>query len=71
MGDVGGYSLTIYAKPGYEFDELYYLEEGAPLTIIGGPTCIENQLWWEINLDQGHTGWAPETSETGDYLLNP
>ena len=71
VGDVGGYSLTIYAKPGYEFDELYYLEEGAPLTIIGGPTCIENQLWWEINLDQGHTGWAPETRETGDYLLNP
>jgi hypothetical protein len=71
VGDVGGYSLTIYAQPGYQAEELYYLEQDAMLTIIGGPTCIDNQLWWEINLDQGHTGWAPESSETGDYLLNP
>lgn len=71
VGDVGGYSLTIYAEPGYEFEELYYLEEGAPFTIIGGPACINNQLWWEINIDQGNTGWTPETSETGAYLLNP
>jgi hypothetical protein len=71
VGDVGGYSLTVYAEPGYESDEAYYLEEGDPFSIIGGPTCVKNQLWWEISRDQGHTGWVPESSETGDYLINP
>jgi len=71
VGNVGGYSLTIYEAPGYQSTELYYLEEGDFLSIIGGPVCIQNQYWWEINLDQGHTGWAPESSETGAYLLIP
>ncbi len=71
VGDVGGYSLTIFAEPGDEFAELFYLEEGDLLKIINGPICSKNQLWWEIQRDSGHTGWAPESSETGDYLLNP
>lgn len=71
VGNVGGYSLTIYEAPGYQSTELYYLEEGDFLSIIGGPVCIQNQYWWEVNLDQGHTGWTPENSETGAYLLIP
>lgn len=71
VGDVGGYSLTVYAQAGYNSQELNYLKEGAHVLVVTGPTCLGNQAWWEISLDQGDTGWAPETSETGAYLLNP
>lgn len=71
VGNVGGYSLPIYSEPGYDSKELYYYEEGAPITIEEGPVCVGKQLWWRISINGLLRGWAPETSESGDYLINP
>jgi hypothetical protein len=70
VGDVGGYSLTVFSKAGYDGEELYYLEEGAAMLVIGGPVCLDGQLWWQINVDQGNEGWVPETSQSGQYLVD-
>ena len=71
VGDVGGYSLTIFSKAGYDGEELYYLEEGAAMLVIGGPVCLDGQLWWQINIDQGNEGWVPEATASGQYLVEP
>jgi len=71
VGDVGGYSLTVFSKAGYDGEELYYLEEGAAMLVIGGPVCLDGQLWWQINIDQGNEGWVPEATASGQYLVEP
>ncbi len=30
------------------------------LTVIGGPQCAFEGTWWEVNTDNGYTGWVRE-----------
>lgn len=34
------------------------------ITVIGGPTCIENVTWWEGYHSNGVRGWFPENIDT-------
>ncbi len=41
---------------------------GARVNVIGGPTCLNRLLWWELQLPDGLTGWSAEASGGGVFL---
>lgn len=45
-------------------------QPGDNLLVIGGPTCAEGYLWWNVALTSGEIGWTVEGSSKG-YFLNP
>jgi hypothetical protein len=44
------------------------VDEGTPLTVIGGPACSHEGTWWQVQLKNGQTGWLREYISTG-YLI--
>ncbi len=36
------------------------MPEGHEFTVIGGPTCDNNLYWWQLETEDGLTGWAAE-----------
>ena len=45
------------------------IEEGAYVTIIGGPECAHEGTWWQIRTEGGETGWMREFTASDGYLL--
>ena len=45
-------------------------QPGDNLLVIGGPTCAEGYLWWNVALTSGEIGWTVKGSSKG-YFLNP
>ncbi|MBN1681105.1 MAG: hypothetical protein JW966_12535 [Anaerolineae bacterium] len=45
-------------------------KEGAPFTVISGPTCTSGYTWWEVCFDSGLCGFVAE-GEPGMYYLEP
>ncbi|QPC83450.1 hypothetical protein G4Y79_03450 [Phototrophicus methaneseepsis] len=47
---------------------VFDFEEQLPpyLTVINGPLCGEEYVWWQVTIDGGQIGWIPE-----DYSLLP
>lgn len=66
--DVPGYvsyDLGLALRNGPGATEIERLQLGQRFTVIGGPVCIDNNAWWEIDLDisgvrDGGTGWIAE-----------
>lgn len=46
------------------------LPEGTVLSIIRGPQCFDGNIWWEIELPTGETGWLSEGNAT-EYFIEP
>ncbi len=42
------------------------LNEGTQMEIIGGPQCVETFVWWNVNTENGYSGWIAE----GDLSWN-
>jgi len=55
---------------GYDSIVLGQIPAGSTFSIIGGPSCFDNMLWWQINWN-GQIGWTPEASNYGDYWIEP
>lgn len=74
VGDVAvvvvaeGDTLRARANPP-DGEILELLEPGVTLPIVGGPTCANNLLWWEVTLPDEQTGWVAEAI-TGEYFLD-
>lgn len=67
-----GNRLIIHETPGLYTPEVTRLHPGTLVTIIGGPICKEDYIWWKIETAEGTTGWAAEGSATGGaYYLCP
>lgn len=45
------------APDGEILDALY---KDYALTVVGGPTCANDMLWWEVTLRDGRTAWVSE-----------
>jgi uncharacterized membrane protein len=45
--------------------------ENRPATITGGPECVDNLVWWQVDLGGGVTGWTAERDQNNNQLLNP
>src|SRR5262249_48715217 len=45
------------------------LAAGTQLKIIGGPTCADGYLWWQVQQLDGSEGWIAEGHGSDYYLL--
>ena len=52
--------LTLRATPSRSGDEVQRMEPGAVLTIVDGPTCADEWLWWHVQTGAGDRGWVAE-----------
>jgi hypothetical protein len=68
-----GLSVRVREEPSTDdsVTVLFMLPEGSVFTVIGGPECSENWLWWEIEMANGVSGWASEGSSDQGYFLEP
>lgn len=41
---------------------------GFTAPIVGGPNCAGNYAWWQIELQDGRTGWVAEGDQTEYYV---
>lgn len=55
---------------GYDSIVLGEIPAGGVFTIIGGPSCFDGMIWWQVNYN-GNMGWTPEASNTGIYWTEP
>jgi hypothetical protein len=51
-------------------EQVTLMAEGTPFTVLDGPTCADGYRWWQLQLDDGTTGWAAEASPD-EYFLEP
>lgn len=65
-----GTPLRLRATPGTTGTFLRDMQEGTPFTIIGGPSCVDGYTWWQVQLDNGSTGWAAE-GDPDTYFMEP
>lgn len=63
-----GTPLRLRQTPGGVF--IRDLAEGTPFTIIGGPSCQGGFTWWNVQLDNGTTGWSAE-GDNDTYFMEP
>ncbi|MBN8595706.1 MAG: SH3 domain-containing protein [Anaerolineae bacterium] len=69
QGQVEASSVRLRASPGTNSQVLIALPSGTSFTVIGGPECA-NYSWWEIQLEDGATGWAAE-GFGDEYFIGP
>ncbi|MBI1256943.1 MAG: SH3 domain-containing protein [Chloroflexi bacterium] len=60
------------SKPyrGYDSYVLGQIPAGSSFSVIGGPSCFDSMLWWQVNWN-GQIGWTPEASNYGVYWTEP
>lgn len=58
--------LAMRSAPSTSASQLRNLFLGETFTVTGGPDCIAPLTWWEIELEDGSTGWI---SEGGSYYF--
>ena len=65
---VGSY-LNMRGQPSVDAPVLLQVPAAWPLSITGGPDCVDGYLWW-LALVSGQTGYIAEAGE-GSYLVAP
>jgi hypothetical protein len=59
-------------KPNRSGTQIVSLDPGVAFTVIGGPSCANNWSWWQVQLDNGVTGWVSEGGDEVDpYFICP
>jgi hypothetical protein len=54
----------------YYENSIAKVEQGTPITIIGGPACAHEGTWWQVRTKKGQTGWMREyLPSSGEYLI--
>jgi len=68
VGD--GVRQRIRPQPRRSAAEIAWLAPGQAVTIVGGPTCADGWIWWQIANSMGRTlGWTSEGDEKGYWLF--
>lgn len=66
-----GKALRVRSEAGKSATVLGQMPEGTEMTVIDGPVCVGEGLWWKITSADGKlNGWVLE-GEDGDYYLEP
>jgi hypothetical protein len=68
-----GTPLRLRTEPNFEATEITHMPEGTAFDMIGGPACVNSELYyrfWQLELDDGTVGWAAEANNT-DYFIEP
>lgn len=63
-----GRPLNVRATP--NGNQLLQLPEGAIFTLVSGPQCEANLVWWQIRTMDGTVGWVAE-GDTQFYFIEP
>jgi len=69
--------VNIRQTPGHlgkaDSDILAQMQPGDSVTIVGGPTSLDNLVWWQIQYTAGNgstvEGWAAEATGSGVQIL--
>ncbi len=59
-------ALRLRSGPGYDAPMRARLLPGTRFTIVGGPTCADGWVWWEVRTEDGERGWIVEGSDEVD-----
>jgi len=46
------------------------LSEGTRFTILDGPVCKDEYVWWKIRTNNDHEGWSAE-GDYDEYFMEP
>ncbi|HEX2619726.1 MAG TPA: SH3 domain-containing protein, partial [Phototrophicaceae bacterium] len=57
-------------EPGVYNDVITQMPEHTSFDVIGASWCVDGYRWWQIQLDDGTTGYAAEAS-ADEYWLEP
>jgi hypothetical protein len=64
-------ALNVRASPGINGTKRGQLKFYELVNVIGGPTCADGYVWWEIRSAESRiTGWAAEVGPT-EWLMVP
>ncbi|MDH5506700.1 MAG: protein kinase [Anaerolineae bacterium] len=62
---------TVRKTPGTSSQSLGKIQPGGKMTILDGPDCANNMVWWKVRATSGSlTGWTAE-GNTQNYWLVP
>jgi len=62
--------LMLRAEPDRNADEVTQRARGTTLSLIGGPTCPDGWLWWQVQTANGVRGWVAEGgAEPNAYFI--
>jgi hypothetical protein len=65
-----GINVRVRSGAGTKYDKVASLPEGALMSIVDGPICADDYVWWKVKVDKGPTGWVAE-GEPGNYFIEP
>ncbi len=66
----GGIPSRLRTDPGIDSEVIVQMPEGTAFDVLTTPECRDGYRWWQIQLDDGTTGYAAE-SNTTEYFLEP
>jgi tetratricopeptide (TPR) repeat protein len=66
-----GLAQRVRVTPGRSSEVLTTLPEGTPFTVLDGPACADDWLWWRIETADGVVGWVAEGDQNDGYYLEP
>jgi hypothetical protein len=61
----------VRVSPGRSSEVLTTLPEGTAFTVLEGPECTDDWLWWRIQTVDGVVGWVSEGDPNDGYYLEP
>ncbi|MBL8132024.1 MAG: SH3 domain-containing protein [Anaerolineae bacterium] len=61
--------LNLRALPAVGTGRVATLNQGYPLTVIGGPSCNGMYTWWRVETPTGVSGWVAGGTWTTYYLI--
>ena len=64
-----GLPNRLRAQPSTSGSVLALIPSGGQFSVIAGPQCSENTVWWQVNYN-GIVGWRME-GQNGEYWLEP
>ena len=64
--------VKVRQQPKRSAPEIIRLEPGTRFWVIDGPACSDNWSWWEVEWQDGQTGWVAEGGDNTDpYFICP
>jgi hypothetical protein len=69
--NVGEAALLGRSKPDLEAPVQVRFPEGTILTVLEGPVEADGYTWWQVQDEQGNSGWSAERNLEGVIWLQP
>ena len=61
-------SVTMHSAPNAATSDVFHVENGTRIQLIGGPICADEQRWWRVALFDVPRGWMPDGDSEGSWL---